>query len=148
MPRETHRDGGPAFRPGTQHPDIWREDLNPNLMAGQNVGEAGPHPEQRARTAYDLKDVHRMLEGITDVGLKQIPVLWPGARLEQGAVYIDLRDPHRTEFKATGDLVVGPDNWYVPKDAVDYELWNRLIGVTNPERLYEAPRVEDRQRPR
>jgi hypothetical protein len=89
-----------------------------------------------ARTAYDIKDVHRLLEGITDDGLKQIPVLAEGTRLEQGATYIDLRDPTRREMTATADLVAGPDNWYVPKAGVDYELWNRLIGISNPERLY------------
>ena len=88
------------------------------------------------RTAYDLKEVHRLLEGITDDGLKQIPVLPLHARLEQGATYIDLRAPERREFTATADMEAGPDNWYVAKDSVDYELWNRLIGVDNPERLY------------
>jgi hypothetical protein len=80
-----------------------------------------------------------MLEGITDDGLKQIPVLPDGARLEQGATYIDLRDPHRREFTATGDMVAERDHWYVAKDSVDYELWNRLIGISNPQRLYVAP---------
>ena len=131
-----------VFRPGQQHPDGWRDELNPNLMAGQNLGLENPHPEQDSRTAYDLKDAHRLLEGITDDGLKQIPVLPEGARLEQGATYVDLRDPQRREFKATGDMVADRDHWYVPKDAVDYELWNRLIGVTNPERLYSAPGTE------
>jgi hypothetical protein len=135
MPQETHKDGGAAFRPGEQHPERWREDLNPERMSGQNVGIS----EQHARSAYDLKEAHRMLEGITDDGLKQIPVLWPGTRLEQGATYIDLRDPERREFTATGDMVAGRDNWYVPKDGVDYQLWNRLIGIDNPERLYSAP---------
>jgi hypothetical protein len=95
------------------------------------------------RSAYDLKDVHRLLEGITDDGLKQIPVLAEGARLEQGATYIDLRDPQRREFKATGDMLAGRDHWYVPKDAVDYELWNRLIGIQDPDRLYTAPGTSD-----
>ena len=135
MPQETHSDGGAAFRPGEQHPEQWREDLNPNRMAGQNVGIG----DQPSRTAYDLKDAHRMLEGITDDGLQQIPVLWPGTRLEQGATYIDLRDPQRREFTATGDMEAGRDNWYVPKSGVDYQLWNRLIGIDNPERLYSAP---------
>src|SRR3954453_7339508 len=134
------------FRPGQQHPEEWRRDLNPNAMAGQNVGLENPHPEQTARTAYDVKDAHRMLEGITNDGLKQIPVLWPHTRLEQGGTYIDLRDPQRREFTATGDMEAGADNWYVPKAAVDYELWNRLIGMSNPDRLYEAPPVEDRHR--
>ena len=103
-------------------------------------------PGAGSRTAYDLKDAHRMLEGITDDGLKQIPVLWPGTRLDQGATYIDLRDPERREFTATADMEAGPNNWYVPKHDVDYELWNRLIGISNPERLYQAPPVEDRHR--
>ena len=68
----------------------------PKRMAGQNLGLANPHPEQSSRTAYDLKAAHRLLDGITDDGLKQIPVLWEGARLEQGATYIDLRESRRT----------------------------------------------------
>jgi hypothetical protein len=134
--RDTHQLGGAAFQPGQQHPEGWRDELNPNRMAGQNIGVSNPHPEQAARTAYDIKDLHRLLEGITDDGLKQIPVLWDGNRLEQGATYVDLRDPQRREFKATGDMVATPEHWYVPKDAVDYELWNRLVGVSDPERLY------------
>src|SRR5438874_6899933 len=130
------------FRPGQQHPDGWRNDLNPNRMAGQNVGLENPHPEHTSRTAYDVKEVHRLLEGITDDGLKQIPVLWEGTRLEQGATYVDLHDPQRREFTATGNMVAGRDTWFVPKDGVDYELWNRLIGVQHSERLYAAPGPE------
>jgi len=135
MPDNTHREGGVAFRPGQQHPDGWRDELNPNRMAGQNVGLDNPHPEQASRTAYDVKDAHRLLSDMTDVALKQIPVLPVGVRLEQGATYMDLHD--RREFTATGDMSVGEDNWYVPKDAVDYALWNRLRGVTDAQRLDE-----------
>jgi len=126
------------FRPGAQHPEQWRQDLNPNAMAGQNLGPAGPHPELHARTAHDLKPLHRRMRDFRDAELKQIPVLPPGSRLEQGATYIDLRAPEPEEFTARGDAEAGPDNWYVPKDAVDYQLWNRLIGVQNPERLGTA----------
>ena len=112
-----------------QRDEVFEQDLRPDP-------EARPHTEGRARTAYDLKDAHRSLEGITDDGLQQIPVLWEGTRLEQGATYLDLRDPQRREFKATGDMVAGPDNWYVAKHAVDYEMWNVLTGVTDPMRRY------------
>jgi hypothetical protein len=37
------------------------------------------------------------------------------------------------------DMTASSENWYVPKSGVDYELWNRLIGIQNPERLYQAP---------
>jgi hypothetical protein len=128
----------PNWRPGEQHPEEWRQDLNPNAMAGQNVGLAGPHPERNATTAFDLKTAHRLLQGLTDAELKQIPILPPGSRLEQGATYLDLHTPGHDEFTARGDMEAGPENWYVPKDQVDYQLWNRLIGVTNPERLGEG----------
>ena len=59
-----------------------------------------------------------------------------GARLQQGATYLDLTDPVRAEFKATGDLVAPPNRAYVPKDKVPYQIWNRLTGKAdeNPER--------------
>src|SRR5438876_1005504 len=56
------------------------------------------------------------------------------ARLEQGATYIDLASDAPREFTATGDMVANRDHCYVLKSAVDYTLWNRLIGVENPER--------------
>lgn len=36
-----------------------------------------------------------------------------------------------------GGMEAGANNWYVPKTEVSYWLWNRLIGVENPERLDE-----------
>jgi hypothetical protein len=123
------------FRPGEQHPDQWRADLNPDAMAGQNVGARGPHPEQDARTAYDFKDIHARLSEMDDDVLRGIPILAEGSRLEQGAVYFDLRDPSTGELKARGDMVAGPGQALVPKAAVDHYTWNWLIGVRNPERL-------------
>lgn len=130
--------GNQNFRPGEQHPPEWRQDLNPDAMAGQNVGLAGPHPENDAATAYDLKDLHQQLQGFDDDALKQIPVLPAGSRLEQGATYLDLHNLGRGPFKAMGNMEAGPENRFVPKTEVDYQLWNRLTGVTNPERLGEA----------
>jgi hypothetical protein len=114
-----------------QHPEEYREDLNPEYEAGENYGP----PRYEVRTAYDLKEVHVRLGHIPDDELKQIPVLVEGSRLEQGAVYLDLRHPERGEFKAMGNMAAGRDNWYVPKSEVDHELWNQLIGVDDPARL-------------
>ena len=61
-----------------------------------------------------------------------------GSRLEQGATYIDLAQDEPKEFTALGNMEAGPQNCYVLKSAVDYSLWNRLIGVENPERLGTA----------
>jgi hypothetical protein len=55
-----------------------------------------------------------------------------------GATYIDLHAPEPREFKALGTMEAGPENWYVPKSEIDYQLWNLLIGVDNPERLGRA----------
>lgn len=123
---------------GEQHPDTWRQDLNPDAHAGQNRGRIGPHPEKAARTAYEIKAIHRQFNGFTDDELKRIPVMPSGSRLEQGATYVDLQDPALREFQATGDMQADANHWYVPKSEVDYQLWNRLIGVTDPERLGEA----------
>ena len=123
---------------GEQHPEEWRQDLNPDANAGQNYGTTGEQAEQDAPTAYDIKALHQALDGFSDDELERITVLPQGSRLQQGATYIDLRTPDRREFTATGDIEAGPGNWFVPKAAVDYQIWNRLIGVTNPERLGEA----------
>lgn len=127
-------------RPTDREQDEWQQDLNPNLMAGQNVGLEGPHPEKddRAPTAYEIKEFYNILEGYTDDELKQITVLPRGSRLEQGATYIDIKDPEPKEFTAMGGMEAGPNNWYVPKTEVGYQLWNKLTGVKNSERLGEG----------
>jgi hypothetical protein len=119
-----------------EHP-FW-QDLNPEFLAGENYDLQGPHPEKTAPTAFDVKGAHDALQGLSDDELKQISILPPGSRLEQGAVYIDLRDPGRQEFSARGDMTAGRENWFVPKSDTPYWIWNRLIGVKNPERLDQA----------
>jgi hypothetical protein len=122
--------------PGGRHPGPYQADVNPNAAAGQNYGLIGPHPEKgEHRTERDVKEAYDLLgEGFTDDLLEQIPVLPEGSRLEQGATYIDLRDPARREFTATGGMSAGAGSLHVPKSEVDYQLWNRLIGVTDPAR--------------
>jgi hypothetical protein len=119
-----------------KHPPEYMADLNPDHMAGQNVGERSANLEQITRNAYDFKEVHRSLGGdFTDDELRSISVLTPGQRLQQGATYVDLAASKREEFTAMGNVVAGENNWYVPKNETPYSLWNRLIGITNPERL-------------
>lgn len=131
---ETQKPG----RPTDGKPDEWQHDLNPNPNAGQNIGLQGSPPEKSTRNARDLKDVHRYLEGFTDDELQQILVLPEGSRLKQGATYVDLLDPERNEFTAMGGMEASDNNWYVAKSETSYEIWNRLIGVQNPERLNQS----------
>ncbi len=116
----------------------YQGDLNPHMFAGENYGVQSPHPEKSARSAYAIKELHGQLADLTDAELKDIEIMPEGARLEQGAKYIDLRHLDRGEFTALGSMEAGPDNYYVPKSETDYQLWNRLIGVTDPSRLDDA----------
>jgi hypothetical protein len=117
-------------RPGEQHPERWRADLNPDAMAGQNLGNAGQAATATpVRTAYDHKSAHRRLSNLVDDDLKQIPIVPEGTRLEQGATYVDLNNLGSGELVARGDMVAGPGMLYVAKDSVDYVLWNVLTEV-------------------
>jgi hypothetical protein len=117
------------------HPTDWKdipadeqEDLHPDSQELE--------PGRFGLTAQERKDLQRgSLRGLTNEQLKEIPVVPVGSRLRQGATYLDLNDPQRRPFTAMGGMVADETNYYVPKDDIDYTLWNRLIGVTNPERL-------------
>ena len=113
--------------------DSFDHDLNPNNpLDGQNAGTASNLDEAAAPHAYDIKEFHDAFPTLSSDELKSIPVLPVGSRLEQGATYLDLRDPERTEVHGRSEMVAGEGNWYVPKKDVDYELYNRLRGVQHP----------------
>jgi hypothetical protein len=135
--REDFRGGtsGAHGEPQTEsrHPPEWAGDLNPDQMAGQNIGEPARQAHRERRSARDHKELNRALsDRFSDDELGQITVLRPGDRLQQGATYMDLRDPERREFTATGEMEAGEA--IVPKDEVPYQVWNRLRGVDDPER--------------
>lgn len=119
-----------------QHPEEYLEDLNPDYEAGEN------HSPHRYQTipALEIKEFHEQYPALTNDELRQIPVLVEGSRLQQGAKYIDLRNPQQGEFAAMGGMVAGLKNWYVAKSDVDHELWNLLTGVRDPYRLGEHAR--------
>jgi hypothetical protein len=123
------------YQPEDKHPQPYQHDLNPDASKGINWGLSGPHPEKNdPRTAKDVKELHDLLSEFHDDELEQIPILPAGARLESKATYINLRQAEAEEFTAEGNEEVGEIDWVVPKSEVDYQLWNRLGGVTNPAR--------------
>jgi hypothetical protein len=132
-------DTKPQERTLDQHPVDWQQDLNPNAMAGQNLGPRGPHPEQDAKTLFDIKDLHARYRDWADDTLQQVPVLPAGSRLEQGATYIDLNEQEPREFTATGDMQAAARQHIVAKSSVPYEVWNRLLGIENATRTAIAP---------
>jgi hypothetical protein len=126
----------PQARARHKHPEPYQHDLNPDTMAGQNIGLGETQPAKTAPTAYDIKPVHRQFQGFFSAEeLKNIRILPEGTRLEQGATYLDLANLKLGEFTATGEMSAGPHNWIVAKKEVPYGLWNRLIGVETPERV-------------
>jgi hypothetical protein len=118
-----------------KHPDLYQHDLNPDAVAGQNIGLGETQPAKTGRTAYDLKEAHVRLQHLSADDLKQIRILPEGSRLEQGATYLDLQHEGLGEFTATGAMQAGPGTWYVAKKTVPPQLWNRLRGVEEPERI-------------
>jgi hypothetical protein len=129
------------YRPEDKHAQPYQQDLSPDASKGLNWGLAGPHPEKSSpRTAKDEKDLHELLSAFPDDELERIPLMPVGARLESNATYIDLREPEPREFTAEGNEEVGEYAWVVPKAEVDYQLWNKLIGVKSPARAGTRPR--------
>ena len=117
-----------------KHPDEWERDLNPNRMAGQNIGEQSAGDDPGYVFASEMKDLVTRLQDFTMDELREIPVVRAGTRLLQNATYVDLRDPSRPVFTATGDMSATANNWFVPKSETPYQYWNRLIGITDVQR--------------
>jgi hypothetical protein len=134
----------PQLEAVRKHPVEYQRGLNPNSMAGQNVGAPEVAPEvaiermDDTRTAYDIKDIHRRLAEIPNNELKDIRVLAEGSRLLQGATYLDLKDLEKGEFTATADMEVLTDSWIIAKKNVPYTIWNLFLGIDSPERISEA----------
>src|SRR5690348_13548016 len=119
-----------------QPDDTFEQDLHPNMPAGADLSALRAN---FGRTLADVKEMNDKFPDLTHAELRRIPVVPEGARLEQGATYLDAAEPIPGEITApSGDFVAGPQNLYVPKKDTDYLLWNRLLSVTNRARLDES----------
>ena len=129
-----NRNQGRVVKPQAvqKHPDEWQSDLNPEHLAGQNIGLDSEHATEREMTAFHLRKRGHDLRGLDDNDLKQVPVLAEGTRLQQGATYVDLTRAEPREFTATANMTAERGHAYAPKDQVPYEVWNRLIGEPKP----------------
>ena len=70
-------------------PPEWQPDLNPNHLAGQNLGQQSDARVESEWTAFHLRRRGLDLGAVNDEELKQVPVVAPGQRLQQGAIYLD-----------------------------------------------------------
>lgn len=119
--------------------DEFDRDLNPEPLAGQNIG--ADQDDAGRRTAKDVKEIHAVLNDWSDEDLDQVPIVPTGTRLEQNATYLDLSAPTSREFTARGDMSATPGQCLIAKSEVPYQLWNRLRGVDDVNR---TGIVEDR----
>jgi hypothetical protein len=133
MNEDRNQDREPKQQARQKHPDEWQRDLNPNFLAGQNIGaQAEPRPDQEW-TAFHLRKRGYEVSGLDDNELKQVPLVAEGERLQQGATYVDLTEGScPQEFTARADMTAQAGHAYVPKDRVPYEIWNRLICEEKP----------------
>lgn len=113
------------------------EDQNRTNLETQNIGPASADLKRGHRTAHDVKSLHNRFPELGDDVLRQITIVPEGQRLQASAVYLDLNDDPPQEFTATSEEVAGPDNLYVAKKDVAYEIWNHLIGEEKPEQEFD-----------
>lgn len=131
--------GGVEARHAQTH-DVRREELanpkGPDRSGDEFADDIAPatpsrdlhtHADESASAAED-KALHDRLQELSAEELGRLPVLAAGARLDQGATYLDLNDRARVPIAVNGTREATPDSRYVAKKDVDYELWNRLVG--------------------
>jgi hypothetical protein len=116
----------------------YQHDLEAAHRPAEDGGLGTPYVVGEGFSAYDFKELHRILVDFTDDELKRLEIVPTGTRLEQGSRYLDLIHRERGAFVALADMVAEPDHYYVAKKETDYILWNRLNLVTNPARLDES----------
>ncbi|SRR5436309_4413829 len=93
------------------------------LMSDETV-DARPGVERR--TAKDVRAEHRVLLSFSDADLAAMPLVPEGTRLSRGSWYLDLHNPARADFLATGDEAVEPGQHVLARKQVSAELWNEL----------------------
>ena len=102
------------------------------LKADNHTGQQGMMPtDGELIEGTDIKALRDMLPEWHKDELRRLSVVPRGTRLAQGEVFCDLRFRERGELVAHGEEEVH-DELLVPKKAVDYEIWNKLLNKTIP----------------
>lgn len=100
----------------------------------ETAPELRPGASNRLRTAVgdhtSVRDpeTRRQFADLSRDEIDRIPVLAPGARLEQGSTYLDLEDMEAGPFVAIGNEEVVEGDRLIAKRDTDYEMWSRLTG--------------------
>src|SRR5512133_2271800 len=65
-------------------------------------------PDIERRSAKDVRAEHRVLLSFSDKDLAKMPLVPEATRLVRGGWYMDLHNPAKADFPATGDETVEP----------------------------------------
>jgi hypothetical protein len=78
------------------------------------------------RTAKDVRAEHRVLLSFSNADLAAMPLVPEGTRLVRGGWYLDLHNPAKADFLASGDEAVEPGQHMLARKEVPGELWEEL----------------------
>jgi hypothetical protein len=78
------------------------------------------------RTARDVRAEHRVLLSFSDADLNAMPLVTEATRLSRRGWYLDLHNPAKADFLATGDETVEPGQHMLARKEVPSELWDEL----------------------
>ncbi len=121
-----------------EHTDKMRKEARDEALGEDALNEAALHgdshtgqngmmkPDGDLIEGTEIKMVYEMLPEWHKDELRRLFFVAPGTRLKQGDIYLDLRTPDRGELIAHGEEEVH-EELLVPKKAVDYEIWNKLM---------------------
>lgn len=108
----------------------WKKDLGCKAR-GEDAGSLSEH--RLRSTAFEVTEAHLLLrDAFRDEELKRIPIVPRGSPLEEGAAYVDLRDPAREQIQATGNMIAEEAHLLVPRSEVDDSTWDRLTHQVPP----------------
>src|SRR5438094_4914213 len=88
---------------------------------------SGPQTVAERRTAKDVRAEHRVLLSFSVADLGAMPLVSENTRLVRGGWYLDLHDPARADFIASGDEAVEPGQHVLARKEVSAELWDELL---------------------
>jgi hypothetical protein len=117
----------------THHDDL-RADQEPMPELRPAASNAHLTRQEEGLTTSD-PETRRAFPELSKDELDRLIVLRPGARLEQGSVYVDLDDLDAGPFVALGSEEVSEGDRIRSKRDTDYEMWNRIVGDREPRRL-------------
>jgi hypothetical protein len=87
---------------------------------------ASPQTGVERRTAKDIRAEHRVLLSFSDRDLAAMPLVPEGTRLLRGGWYLDLHNPAKADFLASGDEAVEPGQHVLARKEVPGVLWEEL----------------------